>query len=103
MWAFLQRWFGADPELEGRVRRAVGDGATVVDVRSPAEYAGGHAEGAINVPVGDIGARLTEIPREKPVVVYCASGIRSARAARTLRDAGYADVIDARTRRMLPP
>jgi phage shock protein E len=70
-------------------------GATVVDVRSPAEFRGGAYRGAINVPLGELSAKLGRIPKGKPVVVYCASGSRSAMAARILKKAGYADVSNA--------
>jgi phage shock protein E len=70
-------------------------GATVVDVRSEAEFRGGAYPGALNVPLGELSSRLARIPKEKPVVVYCASGARSAMAARILRRAGYADVSNA--------
>lgn len=71
-------------------RRLVADGALLVDVRTPGEYAGGHIDGAINVPIDQIGRRLDDLgPTERPLVVYCLSGSRSARAADELREAGY--------------
>lgn len=76
-----------DAELGARAKAAVEDGALLVDVRSPGEFAGGHVEGAINVPVGELEGRLAEIDNEQ-VVVYCRSGGRSARAARILEAAG---------------
>ncbi len=70
-------------------------GATVVDVRSEAEFRGGAYRGAINVPLPALGAKLHRIPKDRPVVVYCASGSRSAMAARMLRKAGFSDVSNA--------
>src|SRR5512133_2469504 len=70
-------------------------GATVVDVRSEAEFRGGGYPRAINVPLQALSGRLQRIPKDRPVVVYCASGSRSAMAARILRKAGYADVSNA--------
>jgi phage shock protein E len=70
-------------------------GATVVDVRSEAEFRGGAYAGAINVPLQTLSDRLQRIPKDRPVVVYCASGSRSAMAARVLKKAGYADVSNA--------
>ncbi len=67
-------------------------GAVVVDVRSEGEFRAGAYRGAINVPLQVLSGRLDRIPRNRPVVVYCASGSRSATAARILRRAGYADV-----------
>jgi phage shock protein E len=70
-------------------------GATVVDVRSEAEFRRGAYRGAINLPLQALAGGLGRIPRDRPVVVYCASGSRSAAAVRLLRRAGYADVSNA--------
>ncbi len=77
-------------------------GATVVDVRSQAEFRTGAYRGAINVPLGDLPGKLQRIRKDRPVVVYCASGSRSAMAARILKKAGYADVSNAGGLRHLP-
>lgn len=69
--------------------RLVSGGATLVDVRTPEEFASGHAEGARNIPVDDLDARRSELSRDKVIVVYCASGARSARAASMLAHAGF--------------
>ncbi len=73
--------------------KVVAEGGALIDVRTPEEYAAKHVDGAKNIPVDDIDQRLAEIPKGKPVVVYCHSGGRSAVAAKVLRGAGY-DVID---------
>ncbi len=70
-------------------------GATVLDVRSEAEFRGGAYRGAINVPLQELSSRLHRIPKDRPVVVYCASGARSAAAVRILQKAGYGDVSNA--------
>ena len=70
-------------------------GATVVDVRSESEFRSGAYRGAINVPLGELAGKLQRIRKDRPVVVYCASGSRSAMAARILKKAGYADVSNA--------
>ena len=64
-------------------------------MRSTGEFAGGHLPNAKNVPVQELGRRIDELGhRERPVVVYCQSGMRSASAARILRSSGYKDVHD---------
>lgn len=73
--------------------KLVADGASLVDVRTPEEFAGKHVGGAKNIPIDELDTRMTEIPKDKPVVVYCASGARSSAAAKMLKSAGY-DVID---------
>jgi phage shock protein E len=70
-------------------------GATVVDVRATAEFQTGAHPRAVNIPLQELGARLAEIPRDRPVVVYCASGFRSGQAARALARAGFVDVVNA--------
>lgn len=76
-------------------RTLVANGARLVDVRTTSEFASGHLEGAVNVPVQDLERRLAELePRDRPIVLYCRSGNRSARAARVLRDAGFTAVHD---------
>lgn len=77
-----------------QARHLVSTGATLVDVRTPEEFASGHIEGAINVPLQTLDRRLSDIPRDRPVVVYCRSGARSSTAAGVLRSAGYATVFN---------
>ncbi|MFT5050312.1 MAG: hypothetical protein ACI8QZ_001713 [Chlamydiales bacterium] len=52
------------------IHNALDEGAFLLDVRSAREYAAGHLEGALNIPVGDLAQRLEEVPRGRPVVVY---------------------------------
>ncbi len=77
-------------------------GAKVVDVRSPGEFSGGAYPGAVNIPLGTLARRLREIPKSRTVVLYCASGMRSASAARILARAGYAEVLNAGGLRHMP-
>lgn len=62
----------------------VGAGDLLLDVREAGEWAGGHAPGAIHVPYPELAHRMGELPRERPVVAYCASGVRSSLAASLL-------------------
>ncbi len=85
-------WKRADLD-SAKARELVAGGAMLVDVRSPAEFATGHLDGARNVPVGEIARRAKELgPADRPVIVYCASGTRSALAKRALVNAGFAQV-----------
>jgi phage shock protein E len=77
------------------------EGAQVVDVRSVAEYAGGHAAGSVNIPLPEIATRAQELDRNRPVIVCCASGTRSAIAARRLRGQGFKRVLNAGSWRSL--
>jgi len=86
--------FGRGREIQGpEARQLVAAGARLLDVRAPAEYAGGHLPGAINVPVQELDRRLAEVgPRDGELVLYCRSGKRSARAAEILRAHGFTRV-----------
>jgi rhodanese-related sulfurtransferase len=64
----------------------------IVDVRQPQEFAEGHLRGARNIPLGTIGARTSEIPKDKDVVVVCRGGRRSARAKGILVEKGFSNV-----------
>ncbi len=70
-------------------RHLVEDGAFLLDVRTPEEFAEGHIEGATNIPVQELETRMSEVPESASVVVYCRSGNRSAKAAVMLKDAGH--------------
>ena len=62
---------------------------TIIDVRTPAEYSAGSAEGSINIPLGEIKSRVGEIRQmPKPVILCCASGNRSGQAAMYLQSIG---------------
>ncbi|MCB9137152.1 MAG: rhodanese-like domain-containing protein [Caldilineaceae bacterium] len=67
---------------------------TLVDVRTAQEFSQGRIPGAINISLQELQQKLNRIPADKPVVVYCRSGNRSAFAARTLLQAGYEEVYD---------
>jgi rhodanese-related sulfurtransferase len=77
------------------------EGAQVVDVRSLAEFAGGHAAGSVNIPLSEIGVRAKELDMTRPVIVCCASGTRSALAAHRLRGQGFKTVLNAGSWRSL--
>ena len=73
--------------------RLVAAGARLLDVRTAGEFAGRHIDGALNIPVQELESRVGEVgPRDKPVVVYCLSGARSARAVGILKAAGFSTV-----------
>ncbi len=67
---------------------------TVVDVRNRSEWEGGHLPGAVHIPVGYLPERLATIPRDRPIVVQCQGGARSAIAASLLQSLGVTGVVD---------
>ena len=55
---------------------------TIIDVRTPAEFMGGHVPGSINIPLQEVPSRIAEISAmQQPIVLCCASGMRSGQAA----------------------
>ncbi len=87
----LRRRFGDVSAAEART--LVQGGALLLDVRTPAEFASGHLPGAVCVPLAELEGRLAKLgPKDRAVVIYCASGVRSAVAGRVLASAGFATV-----------
>lgn len=67
-------------------------GTQLIDVREYPEYAGGHAKGAILVPLSSFEKKMSRIAKDKPVVVLCHSGQRATKAAGILEQAGYTEI-----------
>jgi rhodanese-related sulfurtransferase len=74
---------------ELRTRLAAGEDIFFLDVREPDEVAQWAFPGAVNIPLGQLGERSGEIPTDRPIVVACHSGMRSASATEALNNAGW--------------
>jgi phage shock protein E len=71
----------------------VKQGAVILDVRSKVEYASGHIEGSVNIPVDTLTNSLSQLKvNNKPIITCCASGMRSASAKNILKTHGYTNV-----------
>jgi phage shock protein E len=78
-----------------KARELVNDGALLIDVRTPVEFAQGHIAGALNMPLGDLGKHAEGLKdKTKPLVVYCRSGARSRAARSILERSGFSQVSD---------
>jgi rhodanese-related sulfurtransferase len=64
------------------------DAPYLLDVRTPGEWQQQHIEGSVNIPLSRLAARLTEIPRNRPIVLFCAAGYRSSIASSLLQREG---------------
>ena len=72
------------------------ENASIIDVRQPGEYAQGHYDEAINIPLGELPQRIEELKAMKqPLVLYCRSGNRSAMAVALLKQSGLTNVYNA--------
>ncbi len=82
----------------GRVRallpRLFKEGAILIDVRTAAEFASGHAENSINIPLDELDSKITQLDPKKTIIVCCASGTRSAVAAALLKRQGFTNVLN---------
>ena len=75
---------------ENEVNELIKNDAVIIDVRENEEYNSGHIVDAINIPVENISS--VDYDKDTVIIVYCASGVRSANAAKSLIDAGYTNV-----------
>jgi phage shock protein E len=94
---YAWRFFGPGrPAPANKVREKLGAGATIIDVRTSGEFSSGAYPKARNIPLDSLGSRLEKLgSKDAPIVVYCASGSRSAQAVRILKTAGFTDVTNA--------
>ena len=93
-WAPLSYTFAGVWEIQPNVLEEYLERVTVIDVREPDEYSGafGHILGSKLIPLGSLVARLEELPKDKPLVMVCRSGARSAQATVLLKNKGIAKV-----------
>ncbi|TXK31439.1 rhodanese-like domain-containing protein [Ottowia sp. GY511] len=91
LWPKLTGGGGAGLSPAAAVQLINRERAVVIDVCEPAEYAAGHVNGAKNIPLGELEAKLPGAVKNKatPVVLVCASGMRSGRAVAIARKLGY--------------
>lgn len=91
----LRFLLGEEKATGPNARELVDQGALLVDVRTREEFALEHVQGALNIPVQELASRMSELgPKERPIVIYCRSGARSANAKQMLLAAGYRHVHD---------
>ncbi len=96
------KFFKTDPAAK-QIPVLIGDGALVVDVRTAGEFAGGHFEGAVNIPFDVISREIGKHTSDKnqAIILYCRSGARAVAAERSLKQAGYTRTVNASTLRKL--
>ena len=95
MFAALRKLFekGPDPVIEALQKKG-----SIIDVRSAGEFQTGSVKGAVNIPHTDIRSQKKKIGKlKKPIIVCCASGMRSGVAIQELKALGYNDVVNGKT------
>jgi phage shock protein E len=90
MFDSIKQLFGMGPSAD--FANLVQNGAVIIDVRTPGEYASGHIRGSVNIPLDRLQNNLSKLNKEKPIITCCASGMRSASAKSVLQAAGYTAV-----------
>ncbi len=85
--SILRKVFGLSPKVD--YHELIANGARLIDVRTPAEYSTGKPKGSTNIPLDILGEKIDEIKKmNHPIVLCCASGIRSGKASSMLKSKG---------------
>lgn len=93
MIGFIKKLFGGAPAAD--FKELLKQGALIIDVRTPTEFASGHIKGAINIPVDQLSKNLQKLQdKNRPIITCCASGMRSASARGILTSKGYTQVFN---------
>jgi rhodanese-related sulfurtransferase len=90
MLQFIKNILGIGPKVD--ITALIAQGATVLDVRTPAEYKDGHVKGSINLPLQTLGSQMNKLKKDQVIVTCCRSGSRSGMARRQLLAAGFTQV-----------
>ena len=85
--SFIRKILGLGPKVD--CQELLNNGAILIDVRTPGEFAQGKGKNARNIPLDQINAKISKIKAlQKPIVLCCASGMRSGRATSILKNNG---------------
>lgn len=84
------------PSVHEQAWEQIREGALLLDVRTPTEFAQGHLENALNIPYDQLRERVAELgpDRDRAVVLYCRTGRRSELARQSLRELGFTHVLN---------
>jgi len=89
--------FGGGNATNETLAKVIEEGAFLVDVRGPGEFAGGSAKGAVNIPLDTLSQHLNKFKGKKEIVVFCRSGNRSSSAKSILEQNGFKNVTNGGT------
>lgn len=93
MSGIFKRLFSIKPRVD--FESMIANGAIVVDVRTEGEFAGGHLKNSVNIPLDKLSKNLSRLKKNKPIIVCCASGMRSSSARSILVSNGFPEVYNA--------
>ncbi len=86
----LKKMLGMGPKTD--LGDVIAKGGIIIDVRTTGEYASGHVKGSVNIPLAGLGAHLSKLKKDKPIITCCASGMRSGSAKSMLKANGFTEV-----------
>jgi len=90
MFSIIKKLLGFGPKVD--LGELISNGAVIIDVRTPGEFASGHLKQAMNIPLNTLHSRLAKLKKDKPVITCCASGMRSSSAKSMLKSKGFEQV-----------
>jgi len=90
MLEMLKQLLGLGPSVN--YKELMQQGAQIVDVRTKAEFNGGHIRGTVNTPLNNLSNHYASLKKNKPIITCCASGVRSAQAKSILKENGFTEV-----------
>jgi phage shock protein E len=88
----FQKLFGSAPAVD--LKAIIDEGAFLVDVRTPGEFASGNVKGSVNIPLDSIPDQLAKFKNKKNIIVFCRSGARSGQAKSILSQNGFSNVFN---------
>lgn len=91
----LKQLFGGGATAD--LKSIIDEGAFLVDVRTPGEFAGSHVKGSVNIPLDKIATQLGKFKDKKNIIVFCRSGNRSSQAKSILEQYGFKNVTNGGT------
>ncbi len=91
----LKQLFSSGPSVD--LKAIISEGAYLVDVRTPGEYAEGNVKGSVNIPLDRVQSQLAKFKNKKNIIVFCRSGGRSAQAKSILEQNGFTNVVNGGT------
>jgi rhodanese-related sulfurtransferase len=93
--SFLNFLFGGGDTAD--LKQLIEEGAFLVDVRTPGEFAGGHVKGSVNIPLDNLQTQISKFKDKKHIIVFCRSGNRSGMAKNILEQNGFKNVVNGGT------
>lgn len=88
----LKQLFSGTPTVD--LKSIIEEGAFLVDVRTPGEFADGHVKSSVNIPLDKVASQIAKFKNKKNIIVFCRSGARSGQAKTILQQNGIIDVIN---------